>query len=44
MQEGYETNLFLFIALLAQILASSSHLSAAHSMFFGSKVFLGLRF
>ena len=39
-----ETYLFLFVALLAQILASSGHLSAAHGVFFGGEMFFGLRF
>ena len=43
-RKGDDTYLFLFIALLAQVFASSGHLSAAHSVFFGSKVFFGLRF
>lgn len=41
---GEETYLFLFIALLAQILATSGHLGAAHGMFFCCEVLLRLRF
>ena len=43
-REGDETYLFLFIALLAQVLASSGHLGAAHSVFLGREMFFSLRF
>ncbi len=42
--EGDETYLFLFIALLAQILASAGHLGATHGVFFGREMLFGLRF
>ena len=43
-RKGGETYLFLFVALLAQIFTSSGHLSAAHGVLFGSKMFFRLRF
>lgn len=44
MRKRDETYLFLFVALLAQVLASSGHLGTAHGVFFGCQMFLGLRF
>lgn len=36
--------LFLLIAFLAEVFTPTSHFGAAHSMFFGCKVFFDLRF